>query len=196
MVLFMFMTISEVLSSAPLSTICIPDSCRSVTADDWERFRDLRLQALREEPKAYGIAEEDVIHTSDEEWKTLCKDAAEGAGKWYFVAEHDGKLIAMVGATRVFGKYMRHQVEICHAYVAEGFRGQGIMTRLFTALKAHLQKVEHLEQMIAWVTLHETQTSKYLFEKLGFTLAGTLSKTVKYEGEYYDCCWLEAPINC
>ncbi|MBS0656398.1 MAG: GNAT family N-acetyltransferase [Verrucomicrobia bacterium] len=90
---------------------------------------------------------------------------------------------------------MRHQVEICQAYVEEPFRGQGVMKQLFSALKQRLQQVEHLEQMIAWVTLHETQTSKYFFEKVGFTLAGTLSKTVKYEGRYYDCCWLEAPLN-
>lgn len=177
------------------ASLDITNSGRSVTADDWERFRDLRLKALREAPKAYGIAEEDVASTTDEEWKKLCQESAAGSGKWYVVAERDGKLIGMLGATEVFGKHMRHQVEICHAFVEESLRGQGIMTNLYLTLKAQLQKVEHLEQMIVWVTLHETQTSKHVFEKVGFTLAGTLSKTVKYEDQYYDCCWLEAPLR-
>jgi L-amino acid N-acyltransferase YncA len=69
------------------------------------------------------------------------------------------------------------------------------MEKLFYALKAELGKVDHLEQMIVWVTLHETQVSKEMFEKFGFRLAGTLSKTVKYQGKYYDCCWLEAPLK-
>lgn len=41
---------------------------------------------------------------------------------------------------------------------------------------------------------HDDQMGKEMFERLGFKLAGTLSKTVKFEGKYYDCCWLEAPL--
>lgn len=168
---------------------------RSVNIDDWQEFRDLRLKALKEEPKAYGISVEDERENSDEEWKCMCLDAFHGNGKWFFVAEHEGKLIGMLGATELLGRYMRHQVEICSAFIEPPFRGQGIFTDLYNSLKRKLQEVPHLEQMIVWVTLHETQISQPIFEKFGFQLAGTLSKTVKYEGKYYDCCWLEASLK-
>lgn len=168
---------------------------RSINIDDWEEFRNLRLKALNEEPKAYGISAEDEIAKSDEEWKSMCLDAFQGNGKWYFVAQHEGTLIGMLGATELFGRYMRHQVEICSAFVESSFRRHGVLTDLYHGLKRKLEDVPHLEQMIVWVTLHENQVSKHTFEKLGFKLAGTLSKTVKYDGKYYDCCWLEAPLK-
>lgn len=168
---------------------------RSIEADDWEEFCNLRLKALSEEPKAYGISVEDEAGKSDEEWQNLCSDAFHGKGKWFFVAEHEGKLIGMLGATELYGLHMRHQVEICSAFVSSPFRKHGILSELYHQLKSKLEEVPHLEQMIVWVTLHETQVSKYAFEKFGFKLAGTLSKTVKYEDRYYDCCWLEAPLK-
>lgn len=168
---------------------------RSLNVDDWEEFRNLRLKALKEEPKAYGISIEDEVGKSDEEWQNICYDAFHGNGKWFFVALHEGKLIGMLGATELLGRYMRHQVEICSAFVESSFRRHGILTDLYNGLKRKLEDIPHLEQMIVWVTLHENQISKDAFEKFGFKLAGTLSKTVKYDGKYYDCCWLEAPLK-
>lgn len=165
---------------------------RSLTLDDWDNFRDLRLRALLENPKAYGIAVADEGVRSDEEWKAFCQD---GTDKWYVVAEYQGKLIGMLGAVQLFGSYMNHQVEIVGAYVDPAFRQRGIMKQLFQTLKTRLQEVSHLEQMITWVTLHETQTSKHMFEKFGFKFAGVLSKTVKFGNKYYDCCWLEASLR-
>ncbi len=168
---------------------------RSLNADDWEEFRYLRLEALKEEPRAYGISREDETGKSDEEWKKMCLDAFHGKGKWFFIALHEGKLIGMLGATELFGLYMRHQVEICSAYVDSSFRRHGVLTALYNGLKSKLEEVPHLEQMIVWVTLFEKQVGKHAFEKFGFKLAGTLSKTVKFDGKHYNCCWLEAPLK-
>lgn len=165
---------------------------RPLQLDDWENFKYLRLKALREDPKAYGISEADEADKPDAEWQALCQ----GEGKYYMVAEDsEGNLIGMLGALEIFGQLMRHQVELIQGYVDPKFRRQRVMERLFYSLKAELEKMEHLEQMIGWVTLHETQVSKPMLEKFGFKLAGTLFKTVKYQGKYYDCCWLEAPLR-
>jgi RimJ/RimL family protein N-acetyltransferase len=168
---------------------------RPLNIDDWEEFRNLRLKALKEEPKAYGISAEDEAGKADEEWKSMCLDAFHGKGKWFFVAQHEGKLIGMLGATELFGSYMRHQVEICSAFVESSFRRHGVLTELYNGLKRKLEEVPHLEQMIVWVTLHENQFGKHTFEKFGFSFAGTLSRTVKFDDKYYDCCWLEAPLK-
>src|SRR5689334_17794965 len=90
---------------------------RPLELDDWEGFCDLRLKALAEEPKAYGISVEDEVGKSEEERKSVCGD-----GKWFFVAEHDGRLVGMLGAEELYGSYMRHQVEIRSAYVEPSFR--------------------------------------------------------------------------
>lgn len=168
---------------------------RKVRSSDYLNFRELRLRALRECPKAYGMAESDKADEPLEEWKSLCELSSKGEGVWYSVAEdQEGKLIGMLGALQSFGSYVNHQVEIIHAYVAPEYRNMKVFERLFIHLKKQLKQTKHLEAMIVWVTLHETQVANAIFQKFGFTNAGTLSKTVKYEGNYYDCCWLEAPL--
>lgn len=168
---------------------------RSLQSSDWEKFRALRLSALEECPKAYGIALADELQYSDQYWQELCSDAEAGQGKWYQVAESpEGELIGMIGAVDLCGSLMQHQVEIVQAYVAPLHRRQHIMERLFTTLKNDLKSVPRLEQMIVWVTLHEAQTGCEMFKKFGFVYAGKLSKTVKYGDRYYDCCWLEAAL--
>lgn len=132
---------------------------------------------------------------SDKEWQTMCEEAEHGKGKWFVVAVTEkGSFVGMLGALEISGKHMRHQVEIVQAYVDPAFRRKKVMEKLFQALATQLRSTGHIEQMIAWVTLHDDQVGKEMFEKLGFTYAGKLSKTVKYEDKYYDCCWLEAPL--
>lgn len=168
---------------------------RPLQGKDWEQFREIRLAAVRENPKAYGLAEADEASKTDGEWEAHCRDAEHGKGTWFVVALSDkGKMVGMLGAVEIFGTYMNHQVEIIRAYVDPKFRQLGIMEKLFLSLKEQLQKAGHIEQMIVWVTLHDEQVGKEMFEKLGFKLAGTLSKTVKFEGKYHDCCWLEASL--
>lgn len=168
---------------------------RPLQVDDWKKFRELRLSALRESPKAYGISEADESSKTDDDWKTFCLDSQNGNEKWFVIAEStDGTLVGMLGAFEISGEHMRHQVEIVQAYVSPQYRKLNIMKKMFFFLKESLQQVNHLEQMIVWVTLHETQQGKEMFESFGFKLAGTLSKTVKYKDKYYDCCWLESPL--
>ncbi len=168
---------------------------RSLAPNDWERFRDLRLKALNENPIAYGIAVSDEANRTDEEWKSICDSAYHGNGKWYFVAEVEGELIGIVGAHEQYGAYMRHLVEIVGAYVAPEFRRSGVMAQLCESLKNRLLEEPHVEQLISWVTLHEHQSGKYVSEYFGFKYAGKLSRCVKYGEHYYDCCWLEASLK-
>lgn len=168
---------------------------RSLAPEDWKAFRDLRLKALKENPLAYGIAVTDESVRPDEEWQAICQDAYHGNGKWYLIAEYKNRLVGVLGAHEQGGTYMRHLVEIVGAYVDPDFRRCGVMKQLFCALKNRLLETPHVEQLIAWVTLHEQQTGKYLFESFGFTYAGKLSRITKYDGRYYDCCWLEAPLT-
>lgn len=168
---------------------------RSLTPDDWESFRDLRLKALSENPIAYGIAVSDESIRSDEEWKSICESAYKEDGKWYFVAEYQGKLIGIVGAHEQYGSYMRHLVEIVGAYVVPEFRRTGVMSQLSLSLKNRLLEAPHVERLISWVTLHEHQSGKHISEYFGFQYAGKISQCIKYKGQYYDCCWLEASLK-
>lgn len=168
---------------------------RSLAPEDWKEFRGLRLKALEENPIAYGIAVTDESVRSDEEWKSICQDAYNGKGKWYFIAEYKNRLVGIIGAHEQNGTYMRHLVEIVGAYVDPDFRRCGVMKQLFYTLKNSLLETPHVEQLIAWVTLHEHQTGKYVFECFNFKYAGKLSRVTKYNGQYYDCCWLEASLR-
>ncbi|MBI5456846.1 hypothetical protein HY969_03830 [Candidatus Kaiserbacteria bacterium] len=63
-----------------------------LSANDWEKLRDIKLQALRDEPLAYGDTHEKALARSEQEWRgALEKD--------HYLSAMQGNLI--VGIARV-----------------------------------------------------------------------------------------------
>lgn len=86
---------------------------RPLQGGEWKEFREIRLAAVRENPKAYGLAEADEASKTESEWEAHCRNAEQGKGTWFAVAFSDeGKMVGMLGAVEIFGTYMDHQVEI------------------------------------------------------------------------------------
>jgi L-amino acid N-acyltransferase YncA len=160
-------------------------SIRVLTEEDFKKFRDIRLESLKTDPLSYGVDLSDELGRTDDEWKKICRDSL------YVIAEHNGVCIGILGASALFGAHLKHQIEVVFSYINPKFRRQGLTKKLFDFLTTELRKKTYLEQMIVWVNLHEAQTGRFVFEKLGFKFAGILSRALKIKGQYYDCCWLE-----
>ena len=52
--------------------------------DDWQRVRDLRIEALEREPFAFGSYPNDAREYSEEVWRERLSNP------WYFFAEKEG----------------------------------------------------------------------------------------------------------
>ncbi len=116
---------------------------RRVRADDWQRVRALRLQALHDPmaPVAFLETVEQASARPDEEWQTRATTMAEGSGGAQFLAERDEELIGTLavilrraGVPDYFERVPDVDLPtVVGVYVAPSGRGAGVIDALLAA---------------------------------------------------------------
>ncbi len=56
--------------------------------EQWPRYRELRLESLREEPQAFGSSFEDMEQRPEAFWQGRLSDAMQGEKSWLLFAQH------------------------------------------------------------------------------------------------------------
>jgi GNAT superfamily N-acetyltransferase len=137
---------------------------REVTAGDWEAFMDIRLEALRNAPEAFG--------------STFAREAAFAEADWQRRIARGGNFLGYlpeVSATEPAGLIGGFQedpetVELVSMYVRPRARGRGLGEALIATVTdwaaARNAKSVHL-----WVT-DTNKPARLLYERCGFTLTG------------------------
>lgn len=99
--------------------------------DRWREFRELRLEALRTDPDAFGASHQATEQRPDS-WWIGCLDAAlTDPSRTLWFAEEDGRLIGMAGA---YPEQDPANVNVTSMYVAPSERGKGIGRALLAAV--------------------------------------------------------------
>ena len=135
---------------------------RETIADDWQALRDIRLEALRTAPDAFG--------------STYEGEASRDEAHWHNRIARGGTFLAFLpGApdpAGLIGGYPEdpQRVELVSMYVRPNARGRGVGEALVATVidwaAARQAKTVHL-----WVT--ETNTpARALYERCGFALTG------------------------
>ena len=62
--------IAFVTQRASRQHICMTITLRRADPDDWRIYRELRLQALREEPQAYASTLDRELQLTDQQWRS------------------------------------------------------------------------------------------------------------------------------
>lgn len=155
---------------------------RTLTADDAEIFRALRLRALREEPEAFGSSWEEENQRPLE--RTIAR--LQAADTTAFGAFDDaGNLVGMVRLWRHDGVKTEHKADIISMYVAPEARGRGMGRKLLEAAITHARETPGIEQvMLAVVTANTAARNLYL--AVGFKPYGLEQKALKLGGRYLD----------
>lgn len=118
-------------------------SVRRVAADEWQRVRDLRLDAVRDPAAAMAFLysfEQESAH-EDDFWRSRAANAATGDSVAQFVAEHDGAWIGTVTVIRWAPGSTDHQGrvvaeprgDIVGVFVRPEHRGVGTIDALLDA---------------------------------------------------------------
>ena len=103
---------------------------RRLTPTDAAPLRQLRLDALRETPEAFGSSYEEEHTLTLDDIRAWVATDIENAMFGVFI---DGALAGMTGVGRQHRLKMRHKAQIWSVYVAPAARGRGLARRLILA---------------------------------------------------------------
>lgn len=136
---------------------------RRAVGRDWQRSRDIRLRALREEPLAFASTYQREVGLGAADWQHRIADAAQ------FLAEDERG--AVVGtATGVADPEVGALVHLVAMYVAPEVRGRGVGAALVAAVLADAAAAGAHEVRLQVV---ETNTvAERLYQRCGFVRTG------------------------
>ncbi|MBI3486243.1 GNAT family N-acetyltransferase [Candidatus Daviesbacteria bacterium] len=140
-----------------------------LTPSDWQKYKELRLRALKENPEAFGQTLEDALSMSDEKWKQRLAKAAEGINYWIFFAKLDNELVGMVSARETNPPDLNPTVKIQGVFVASEARNKGIGRKLISHLLTEIRKNPKWQKARLNVFSSQTQALSF-YQSLGFEI--------------------------
>ena len=151
---------------------------RRLTAADAAAYRDIRLEALANEPTSFGsdVPREQALA------KQAWLDRIEGNPTFgVFVAD---ELVGIATLSREPGEKNRHRANIYGVYLKQGVRGKGASRLLMEAVVTAAHEMPVLQLHLSVTTTNEAACR--LYQRLGFQTYGTEPRSLRVEGRYYD----------
>ena len=102
---------------------------RALEADDWELFRERRLEALRAEPGVFASSFERESGLSPEEWR----DRVGGPRKRMFGLFDDDRLVGITGVITDPDDASGATALLVASFIVPAYRGRGLSARLYEA---------------------------------------------------------------
>lgn len=137
---------------------------RPLTVDEWELYREVRLQALQSDPGVFGGRYDDERHKSQSEWQKTLANPKEAV----FILFDGKKPIGITGIG-----YDRHNPAdntalMWGSWIHPDYRGRGLSSRLY---QARLDWVKDKGDILFVYVGHRLSntTSKSANQKYGFT---------------------------
>ena len=118
-------------------------SVRPLGEEDWQRYRDTRLTALRESPEAFVATADEESGFGEDVWRSRMTRSAR------LLAERDGEPVGIVSVGRSSDDNPNTS-ELFGLWVSPEARGSGVATALVRA-GAHLARDEGKTQLAYWV---------------------------------------------
>ena len=162
---------------------------RQIRPDDWQKFKSLRIEAVRLHPEAFGATYEYELAKSDEQWQERAREGATSKDNVIVVADNQCQLVGMVGLYRDSGKHA-HVAHIWGVYVQSDFRGHNLGCALMREALACARGMEGLRKVSLQV--NATATPAYqLYRSCGFRETGRQFQEMCVDGVYYDMLLME-----
>lgn len=154
---------------------------RKLDARDAAEYRELRIEALTNDPDAFGASLADALEAPLAKTESRLSDESAVT----FGAFEEGKLVGNVTLSMETGLKFRHRASVYAVYVAPSARGKGVARRLMEELIAYAKGHDQVEQLYLMVTSTNTPAVK-LYNHLGFLKYGVDLRSMKTEGRYID----------
>lgn len=137
---------------------------RRIRADEGQQLKGLRLGALADAPDAFAIPYAVEAAMPDDWWEGLAARRSSGTDDATFVAEVDGRVVALAGIFRD-GK-RDDDAELVSMWTAPEARRQGIARAMIVTATAWAHE-SGARQLHLWVTVGN-DPARLLYESAGF----------------------------
>jgi ribosomal protein S18 acetylase RimI-like enzyme len=152
-----------------------------ITANGWQIYRELRLEALRQDSEAFSGSYEESVQRSEDDWRKKASDPK----SYIMIAQSSDEVIGMAAAYQEQGKKNQHVAHMWGAYIRKAHRGEGKGLELVKALLKELTLNKEIEKIT--LSFNTAQTAAVeLYKELGFEIVGKLRRELKINGNYYD----------
>ena len=157
---------------------------RPVCEADADAYRELRIEALRSVPTAFGsdVARESA-RTLDQ-WREQMRAGTGDGDKLTSVAEAAGALVAMTTFVQETGVKLQHQANIYAVYVRPDWRGAGLLDT-FVAQGTAWAVQRNVRLLKLSVSANNAPAIR-AYIRLGFQVYGLDPEAVLWDGVYYD----------
>ncbi len=158
--------------------------------EEWEAYKALRLEALLNEPRAFGSSYAEAKEKPDSYWKSRLENVEARNGNWLLFAKEQGDLRGMIGA---FAKDDPAVAVIVSVYVSRAARGRGVSRALMTAMLGALGGSEAVK-VVRLTVNREQRAAVALYQKFGFEVIGEEEATMG-DGEVHAEFLMERPLG-
>lgn len=155
---------------------------REAKPKDALRFRELRLEALRDNPIAFTADYQKNFNHPIKYWEDLLTMQADEST--IFLAEHDIKLIGMTGVVRGSSPKTKHVAWIWGVYVSPQYRGLHIAEEFIRCGFDWAKARDIVLAKLGVAAVNKPAIRCY--ERCGFKTYGTEPRAILHEGRYYD----------
>lgn len=159
---------------------------RPVAVEEASTLWDLRLEALRTVPEAFGSSYEEALETQPEAVRAKIEETD---NQFVLGAYADGQIVGMAGFLRETARKTRHKGFIWGVYVKADYRKHGAGRALIEGIIERAHRMDGLEQIQLTVVTKNTG-ARNLYESLGFRSYGLERNALIVNGVRYDEEWM------
>jgi ribosomal protein S18 acetylase RimI-like enzyme len=157
-----------------------------MSEDDWQLWRDVRLEGLRLHPEAFGSSFEEEKDLSEDYWRRRLRQITALA----YGANDAIAGIAVLAQEAAIKR--RHRANLFSMYVRSGAWGRGIGSAL---VKAVLDQARGTVLQVHCSVITSNDRARQLYERHGFQVYGTEPRALRAGDHFYDeylmCCRLD-----
>jgi len=142
---------------------------KKLSPDEWQKYRDIRLEALKMDPNSFSSTYEREINFTEVDWRSRSENMR--------VALINGQAVGMIGLITNTLQSTKHNALIVSFWVKPDFRRQGLGRQLIVKLQ---EEASDLCLRKLWLTVTTTKREAIrLYEKLGFKHVGLLKDNLR-----------------